>query len=194
MSKFDRPYVQTNPRKRKQKLFRLPQRRKVEEGFTTLELLVVLLMLGIVAAIAIPAWLAFYNTQKLNAAQSQVMEVMRQAQSTARRQKIAYQASFRQQGDRVQWATYPSSANPATQTWSNLEQGIKLDAETTLAQQNNVYRVQFNHNGEVHGQLGRVTLSLASGGNTKRCVIVSTLLGMIRTGENRPQRQGNPCD
>jgi prepilin-type N-terminal cleavage/methylation domain-containing protein len=196
MNRFDRHDIQAPPRKTR---FGVSSgnwlsRDNSTAGFTLLELLVALVMLGVLAAIAAPSWQAFLNRQRLNTAQNQVMEVLKQAQQSAKQHHIPYQASFREQANRVQWAIHPTQADPMTVPWNALEEGIKLDAETTLARDNSIYRMQFNHRGEVNGQLGRVTLSLTSGGGVKRCVFVSNLLGAMRTGENRPTRQGNPCE
>jgi prepilin-type N-terminal cleavage/methylation domain-containing protein len=162
-------------------------------GFTLLELLVTIVMIAVLMAIAAPGWLAFLDNQRLNASQSQVFEVLRRAQTTAKLQRLKYQASFREQNGRIQWAIHPITANPVNVPWNSLEEGVRLSKETTLSESEGIYKVQFNHYGEVNGQLGRVTLSTSSG-ITKRCVIVSTLLGMMRTGENRPRQKGNPCD
>lgn len=196
MNRFDRRCFQEHPHKMP---FRGSSRNWLRrehstKGFTLLELLVALVMIGVLAAIAAPAWQAFLNRQRLNTAQNQVMEVLKQAQQSAKNQHVIYQASFREQANRVQWAIHPAQVNPTTVPWNSLEEGIKLDPETTFLQDQNIYRMQFNHRGEVNGQLGRVTLSLTSGGGIKRCVFVSNLLGAMRTGENRPTRQGNPCE
>lgn len=76
-------------------------------GFTSLEALAILVILGIFTAIAAPAWLAFINHQRLRLSADRVYWAMRIAQSNAKRDKSEWQATFRQTDRTVQWMIHP---------------------------------------------------------------------------------------
>src|SRR3712207_1919441 len=174
-------------------------------GFTLLELIILLSVVGIVAAIASPVWTSFINRQRLNTAQYQVYQAMREAQTNAMRDKITWEASFQQlpvAGEEVvQWSVHPASSTATAESWQNFDVNIRLDDETTLPKSKGVRRVRFNLYGCPVYQLndecgqtsilskGRLTLSSKHGGKAKRCVIVSTLLGALRTAKENPKKQ-----
>ncbi|MCU0551891.1 MAG: prepilin-type N-terminal cleavage/methylation domain-containing protein [Leptolyngbya sp. Prado105] len=174
----------------------LHQRQQIaRNGFTLLETIVVMVLIGILFAIAAPAWQAFLNGQRLNTATDKTFSVISETKNRARQQHIPYEIGVRQASQQVQWAIYPVGADPINQTWQNLNDGVKLlETETTISKKDNIYRIRFNHRGEVNGQWGRVTFIATSGGHTKRCAIVFNLLGAIREGENRPNQDKNRCD
>ncbi|HEY9802536.1 MAG TPA: type II secretion system protein [Leptolyngbyaceae cyanobacterium] len=169
---------------------------RVVDGFTLPEFLVSFLVIGVVAILALPNWLAFVDTQRLNQAQSQVYNAIREAQSQASKEKLTWQASFREQNGVVQWAVHPATVSPTVANWNNLDSHVRLDAETTLDESNGVRQIQFDYLGSVkQPPLGRITLSSKSRSRIKRCVFVSTILGAMRTAKerNRADDKGRYC-
>ena len=161
-------------------LWLLHQKKYREAGMTIAEMVVVMLIVGILTAIMAPGWKAFHLNQVLTMAQDEVLQSMRQTQTSAIQLHQDWEVSFQNTAIAVQWATHPVGFTPAL-TWQTLLSGVQIDpALTTLAQQNAVYRLQFSPQGEVNGQLGKLTLKAIESDRLKRCVIVSTLLGALR--------------
>ncbi|MBG1266595.1 type II secretion system protein [Nostoc sp. WHI] len=149
-------------------------------GFTLPEMLIVVLLVGILATLAIPNWLAFVDTRRLNTAQDEVYYAMRQAQRQATKDKLTWQASFREQDGIVQWAVHPATVNPSSANWNNLNSNVRLDAETTLQISNGVRQIKFNYTGNIVSLPRSITISSKYGGKAKRCVYISTILGAMR--------------
>ena len=61
--------------------------RKGDGGFTIIELLVIVLVLGILSAIAAPSWEAFISRQRIRTVNDRVFQSLRLAQSEAKRTK-----------------------------------------------------------------------------------------------------------
>jgi len=166
-------------------------------GYTLLESVVILAMLGTLASIMAPSWLGFLDTQRLNDARSEVYQAIRLTQTQAMQDKAEWQFSIRQLDDRPEWAMHPRNLSPLqVSTWHPMNSAVELDLdETTLAKSKGVYYVRFDHDGTVTYRLGRVTFTSPSGGRTKRCVIVSTLLGAMRQGEehSKPDSSKRYC-
>jgi prepilin-type N-terminal cleavage/methylation domain-containing protein len=167
----------------------LPESRsRLLRGFTLAEMLAVMACLGILAAIVSPSFLAFRQDQELAQAQSKVHHILRQGRDRAVKNNLPTQVSFRKQNEQLQWSIHPVGTEPMQ--WETLGYKVGIDPETTLRIKNGNYIIQFNHYGEVNGQLGRMTLGMKPTGR-KRCVMVSSLLGAMRDGETHGTKKSD---
>ncbi|NEQ25544.1 MAG: type II secretion system protein [Microcoleus sp. SIO2G3] len=154
-------------------------------SFTLVELIGVMALLGILMAIAAPSWNAFFQHRQLAAAQERTAQAIRNAQHQASLSRTRKAIAFRETPNGVEWSVYPTSGSPTE--WRSLSIEVAIDASnTTLHQTGNLYRLQFNEDGHVVGQLGRMTLTIPQT-QLRRCVFASTLLGAVRRAE------GNAC-
>lgn len=164
---------------------------KSTKGFTLTELLLVISLIGILGAIAIPSWLNLSQNQKVKNAQNTLYSAMLTAKSYATQKKVTYQVSFREQDDIAQWSIHSAKSEPTE--WHSLAKSVEIDdQETTFYEKDGVWRIQFNYKGHVNGQLGRITLSI--NGEKKHCIFGSTLIGAMRRGKQRSQpKNGKYC-
>jgi type II secretory pathway pseudopilin PulG len=162
-------------------------------GFTFLEQLIIMVLVGGLSAIAAPSWFSFLAVRQLNTAQERTIQVMRQAQSSAIGQKTDLQASFQQFNGEVRWAVHPVTTNPENAVWQTLTPHVAIDPASTLRLTNNVWYVRFNQRGHISGKLGKLTF-FAKNQKAKRCVVVSTLLGSIRKGQESTVNGAVTCN
>lgn len=159
-----------------------------ERGFTLFELLVVIVILGTLAAIAAPGWLRFLARQQTTSAQEHIRQDIQQAQMKSQQNNVLWQFSVRENNGIVETTTHPATVEPSESNWESLNKSIRLDSETTLLSKDGVRYVRFDEKGNVRGsRLGRVTVSSKQFSDIKHCVIVSTLIGATRTAQENPK-------
>lgn len=170
-----------------------------EAGLSLFETLIVVVFIGILAAIGIPTFFKFLAVQRLNTAQAELHQALRQAQHEAELHKQTWRFSIRQRNNQIEWAQHPDSVPAGSvAVWKALDPNITFDLnskDTSFVSAGGVYYVKFDFRGHVSYRLGRVTLMDRAGGVERRCVIVSTLIGAMRRGENQAKadKDGHYC-
>ncbi|HEY9751905.1 MAG TPA: prepilin-type N-terminal cleavage/methylation domain-containing protein [Coleofasciculaceae cyanobacterium] len=161
-----------------------------EAGFSLLEVLVVVIMIGVLAAIAGPSWLAFMNRQRLTAANDQILQAVRQAQAEAKRTHSKREVRFDPAANppRIAVLPVPSSGTPTPNgqitNWQTLGQGeIKPGLLSLAVSPPTATSLVFDPQGvviqpEIENTPFIATVSL-SGSTVKRCTKIPTILGAV---------------
>lgn len=183
--------------------------RKGDQGFTLLELIVTVLVLGILSSIAAPSWLAFINNQRVRTVNDRVLQSLRSAQSEAKRSKRDIIITFNptdpptvkiytdptKPDDALLKETFNSGGEIKPGTIALLTNAATTPVDTGVP----VNSIVFDYQGNVKRlpATGRfvVTVSPVFGGvvgGPKKCVFVETILGGMRTAEGKDPATGCP--
>ncbi|NES78861.1 MULTISPECIES: type II secretion system protein [unclassified Okeania] len=195
-------------------LVKIPgKKNQLDKGFTIIELLIVVLIIGILSAIAAPSWDAFITRQRTRTVNSLVLQALQKAQSEAKSKKVERIVQFRDVS--IDAETNPSTGKPyndparfqiystskttpipnSDSFWQSLGangeiksgmvtlvSGVCTDENCTAF--NATPNVTFDYLGTVSQDNVPFIVKVSTPDDgLKRCVIVQTLLGGMRTAE-----------
>jgi prepilin-type N-terminal cleavage/methylation domain-containing protein len=178
-----------------------PEMDRSDRGFTIIEVLIVMVMIGILSAIAAPGWLTFVSNQRLKSASNQALLAAREAQVKSKQQHRTWQVSFRDSGGSLQYWVHPAEAS-SNPVWQGLLEGdsteIQIDpATSTLSADCSIadYCIKFQDRGILDSgwledqpepssddMVGQITFQRRDAVNDqqRRCLVVTSLLGSIQ--------------
>lgn len=175
--------------------------RRSPSGVTLVETLAIVAVVGILAAIAAPSFLAWFNNKKIEDVTAQTESAIREAQSEAIKKSISCTLTIDKANAKI-------SSNPTTCLPTGERDLSKLGVR---ALSNNATEVaigtanlgstdsfEFSQKGtlSVGGGVGMIVLYRNGGATNQRnrCIAVASGIGLIRTGIYTGSNPSNPTD
>jgi len=152
-----------------------------EDGYSLIEMLVVVVMVGILALIAAPSWNGLINGRRAATVRDEISQALRLTQDQAQRQRTAQTFVL----------TTPAIGAPTVSVAGGapkaLANNVPLSLLTVTANPAAPLTLRYTEQGVLAGTTATPTQITVVVGTARRCLIVENLLGTLR------QRDGADC-
>lgn len=162
-----------------------PSKLKPNQGFTMVEILIIIIIVGVLSAIAAPAFLGVLNRNKITDAASKMRGALQEAQREAMRKSKNCGVTITVMSPQVTGSTVTGTDGEVTSSTGCLVTGSRTFKGISLAQNGNSgvnpWTITFDYKGRTTNS-GTITFSLPDSTANRRCIVLSNGIGLIRAG------------
>jgi prepilin-type N-terminal cleavage/methylation domain-containing protein len=173
---------------------------KKQQGFTLVETLIIVALVGILAAISAPSFLTWLNNRKVEDVFTQVEGAIREVQTEAIKKGLRCTLNLNTAAPKPSITSTPSQCLPTgardlsklgVRVFDNNETEVSIGTANLGMPANLVfsYRGSFSSSG-----VGMIVVYQPEGANRRRCLAIASGIGMIRTGIYEGNTPSNPTD
>lgn len=149
------------------------------DGFSLLEMIVIVIIVGLLGAIAAPSWLTLANRQRASTARDEVLQAIRTTQTSAKQKRRPQVLEFVADGTGDLPTIRVSGVE--TELGSGNLKADMVNMTVTDGSDAAVTTLEFLQDGTVSTSAELPVKILMTASGTKRCLFVETLLGGIRS-------------
>ncbi|MBE9171282.1 type II secretion system protein [Pleurocapsales cyanobacterium LEGE 06147] len=151
---------------------------KKNAGFTLIEIVTTAIVVGVLAAIAVPSFVGLFNQNKVKEAVAQIEGALKEAQRQAMRRG-------RQCTVTINSGTITASPNSCLLSQRTIDSNININTNPDTSP----LEIIFSHKGNVPepipspNTIGYAIVLSSNDTNEKKCVLVAYGLGIIKSGD-----------
>lgn len=153
------------------------------KGFTLIETLIVIIVVGILSAIAAPSFLTLYRRTQVNEALTKVQGALQEAQREAMRRSKSCTVSIPSGNDITISTTSTSGCLITGSRVLGDPSTTSPDIQVELVPSTSPWVITFDFKGRYSASTGTVIVSHPDVPSFKKCLVLSPGLGLMRTGE-----------
>ena len=158
----------------------LRRKQQSDRGFTLIELMIAVIVIGIIAAIAAPNFIGLLNRNRVNQALNQLEGAIKEAQRQAMRQGKRCTIN-------INTTTNILTGNPSNCLLSQREINDDIAIRTNLS--GIIPNIAFSHIGSTT-RMGTIVVS-SDGTDSQKCFVISLGTGISRTGDYVGSKTGS---